>query len=197
MAEFRVSDSTELHALQAALIEAKLPRLANDLHMAASPIVAELAERVNAACNEIHELPGSDGGWRQMSRDHGYWGVAISRALADQDYLRRSDLANRQQYVRWLLAPFRTDEPTVSAFLADLESIFQTRRWYHLWMRSKNPFDGGLAFLRERVDGSFVALDADRNEITSSAEQHDVGQVLLERGLEPFGYFVEDAPAAK
>ncbi|MDB4944829.1 MAG: hypothetical protein JWP97_4363 [Labilithrix sp.] len=192
MAEFVVTDAAELHALRAALIESKLPRLANDQDLAASPIVARLAERVSAACQGAPELTSVSERWRQFSPKHSYWAVAISRALADQNFLRASKPAAREDYVRCLIAPFRTDQPIVRDFLAELESILATRRWYHLWIRPKKPFLGGVAFLRQREDGSFVAHDSEHTEIVSSEKVDDVGEVLLERGLEPFGYFVEE-----
>jgi hypothetical protein len=197
MSEVRINTSTELFILQAALIEAKLPRLANDGDLAASPIVAALAERVTAACRDEPELASISDRWRNLTPTHLYWKVAISRALADQGYLRKADRSKREEYVRWLLAPFRNDEATIDAFLAELADIFATRRWYQLFLRSERPFHGGVAFLRERNDGNYVALDADHNEITSSKSEGDVGAILLERGLEPFGYFVEAATPAK
>jgi len=131
--------------------------------------------------------------WTDFSPKHSCWSVALSRAIADQDYLRKSESGEREEYVRLLLTPFRTDEPIIREFLAELDSIFETRRWYHLWIRTMRPFGGGVAILRERGDGSFIALDAAQNEIASSRSQGDVVEVLLERGLEPFGYFVEEA----
>lgn len=59
-------------------------------------------------------------------------------------------------------------------------------------MRGSLRFRGAFPFLRERDDGSFVALDPHHNETTSSTTIDRVGEVLLERGLEPLGYFVEE-----
>lgn len=193
MTEFQITNTTELFLLQRALLEAKLPRLANDNDLAASPIVASLAARVTEACSEAPDLASVGERWRDFSPQHSYWSIAISRALVDQDYLRKSEPAKREEYVRWLIAPFRTDEPIIREFLAELDSILETRRWYHLWIRTKSPFGGGVAIIRERTDGSFIALDAAQNEIASSRSQGHVVEILLERGLEPFGYFVEEA----
>lgn len=192
MTEIRITKPTELLLLERALLEAKLPRLANDGDLAASPIIAGLAERVTTACSELHEQAGVSGKWRALSPGHTYWAIAIYRALADQEYLRKSDPSKREEYARLLLAPFHTDDRTVGAFLAEVDDILQTRRWYHLWIRTKNPFRGGIAFICERSDESFVALSPDGVEIVSSKKLEDIGEALLESGLEPFGYFVEE-----
>jgi hypothetical protein len=192
MAEFRITNPTELFLLQRALLEAKLPRLANDMDLAASPIVASLAERVTSACIETPNFPGANGVWRQLTPTHTYWPIAISRALVDHAYLGSADRIKQEEYVRQLFAPFQANNETVNLFIEELLAVIHERRWYHLWLRKTAPLHGGIALLRQRADGMFVALDPEGAEIASSKTLDDVGRELLERGLEPAGYYVAE-----
>lgn len=190
---FTVTDESELLALLDALIEAKLPRLSEDRDLSASPLVARLADRATQACRGLPERlwPRSEA-WRALYPRHARWTPAVARALSDQEYLRRASLPEKQEYVRLLLAPYHNEDEAVMMFLEHVESILRERRWYQLWLRKASPFSGGVAFLREGPDGRFTAWDANHNEIASGSLE-DVGEVLMERAFEPFGYFVHDA----
>ena len=192
---FTIEGESELLVLLDALIEAKLPRLSEDQDLSASPIVANLAERAMKACRNLPErVWPRDEAWRVLSSRHGRWTPALTRAISDQDYLRRAPSSEKKEYVRLLLAPYLNDDATVLKFLNQVESILHERRWYQLWLQSTSPFGGGVAFLMEGPDGRFTAWDANHNEIVSGSID-EVGAALLDRNFEPYGYFVQGAPS--
>lgn len=192
MAELYVRDSSELSLLLRALLEAKFARLANDWELSGSPIVADLARRAERACSESDSHTGITEAWRQLTPKHSYWPVALARALEQRDLLEGASESEQESHVEVLLAPFRTDASTVAAFLSEVRTIIGERRWYQLWLRPGNPFGDGLVVLRQQPSGTFVALDASGKELAAAGRAEKIGEELLARGLEPFGYFILD-----
>jgi hypothetical protein len=197
MAAFEVSDPSELFLLQRALLESKFARLANDWELAGSPIVASLSQRASESCKSESDLEGVTDEWKKLSPAHTYWKIAVARTLADRDFLRSASEFQRNAHVATLLAPFDADASTVRMLLEEFDAITRARRWYQLWLREGNPFDGGVAFLREVDGGRYSALDASGLPLCPPCTLEDVGTLLIDRRLEPFGFFVEDAKSSE
>jgi hypothetical protein len=191
MADFRVSDPTELHLLVRAMIEAKLPMLPRDGDLAASPIVARLAERASSAHGLEPSLPGAKGDWRHFSPEHAYWEAAVSRSLLDAAWLRQATREQREAYVRLLVVPFQVTDEVVAELVARIESILNTRSSYELWLRGDRPYDGGTLMVREREDGTMLVHDQARTEVFSTKNRFDLWEWLNERGFQRVGCYVE------
>ncbi|MDB4946735.1 MAG: hypothetical protein JWP97_6269 [Labilithrix sp.] len=192
MADFPVSDATELHLLVRALIEAKLPVMPRDGDLAASPIVARLAERASSAHGEEPSLPGAKGDWRKFSPDHVYWDAAVSRSLLDADWLRKATREQRQEYVALLVSPFQATEEVLAALLERIEGILAVRRSYELWLRAGRPHDGGVLVVREQEDGTLLVHDHAKTEVLATKNRFDLWEWLNERGFLRVGCYVEE-----
>jgi hypothetical protein len=191
MPDFRVSDPTELHLLVRALIEAKLPNQPRDGDIAASPIVARLAEEASSAHGQEPSLPGAKGDWRHFSPEHGYWEPVVLRSLLDADWLRKATREQREEYVRLLVAPFRATDEIFAALVEQIDSILRTRSSYELWLRAERPYDVGVLIVREREDGTMVVHDQERNELFSTENRFDLWEWLNDRGFRRVGCYVE------
>lgn len=191
MTDFRVSDPTELHLLVRALIEAKLPALPRDGDLAASPIVARLAERASSAHGQEPSLPGAKGDWRHFTPEHVYWEAAVSRSLLDADWLRKATREQREDYVRLLIVPFQATDEVVATLVERIEGILRTRSSYELWLRADRPYDGGTVVVREHEDGTMQVHDQARTEIFSAKNRFDLWEWLNERGFQRVGCYVE------
>lgn len=192
MADFYLQDSTELHLLVRALIEAKLPGFPRDEDLSASPLVARLAERAAQAHTEDSAMPAAlKNDWRSFGPKHSYWGAAVSRALLDSDWLRKSTRAQREEYIRLLIVPFQATETVFAALVELIENILDTHRSYELWLCAERPYEGGTLIVREREDGTMLVHDHARSEVFSTTNRFQLWEWLNERGFRQVGCYVE------
>jgi hypothetical protein len=101
-----------------ALLEAKFHENPYDHRIAPSPIIAEILEKM-ANVIGASGLGGKEWAqWLELAPDRREWRVALNHVRLEQEWLDEPH-ANRVEYAKRLLSPFRVGETLIERFLSE------------------------------------------------------------------------------
>lgn len=123
----QLSSYPELIALHKALLEAKFNSMPNDLLIAGSPYVAQIANQVIETVIQLETAKGDANAegkwkeWRRINPSRREWQVAIDRVKETKDTWMRWSNEEKASYVRVVLSPFTIEEHLLKTFISQVE----------------------------------------------------------------------------
>ena len=188
---FEIASEDELVALNRALLESKFSGNAIDQDVPGSRIIADLAIRVASRLTAVRPE------WKQwfaIDPNRREWEAALTHAVSQRVWWHTASSSARTEFIRTLLAPFQTDENTVSQFIRDVEGVLEDGRWYSVWrvvegysvrLVTKRPErEQGRGIVVVASDGKAV-LFRDEEESTVTDWLSENGYAFVADGVQP------------